>query len=87
PESCAVGFGGGHYAPNFLMPVFEGRFAVGHIASKHVFPLTEDLVEQAFSKTVEKPRTALVDWDGLKSDHRQALLKTLARMDVEVVRV
>ncbi|MEM2871082.1 MAG: D-aminoacyl-tRNA deacylase [Candidatus Caldarchaeum sp.] len=86
-ESCAVGFGGGHYAPNFLMPVFEGRFAVGHIASKHVFPLTEDLVEQAFSKTVEKPRTALVDWDGLKSDHRQALLKTLARMDVEVVRV
>jgi len=83
----AVGFGGGHYAPNFLKPVLEDRFAVGHIASKHVFPLTESLVEQAFSRTVEKPRTALVDWDGLKSDHRKSLLKTLEGMDVEVVKV
>ncbi|MDW7977196.1 MAG: D-aminoacyl-tRNA deacylase [Candidatus Caldarchaeum sp.] len=83
----AAGFGGGHYARDFFRAVVDGRYAVGHIASKHVFPLDEDLVRQAFTRTAERPRIGLVDWDGLRSEHRQNLLKTLEDIDVEVVKV
>jgi len=83
----AVGFGGGHYARNFVKKILEGGWAVGHIASKHHFPLNESLIRQSFEKTVEKPKKALVDWDGLKSEHRRFLTGVLEEMGVEIVRV
>jgi len=83
----AVGFGGGHYARDMVRAVDEGGFAVGHIAAKHHFPLRADLFRQAFEKTFEKPKTALLDWDGLKSEHRAWLLEKLRDLGVEVIRV
>lgn len=86
PEPAA-GFGGGHYVRDILKPVFENRYAVGHVASKHHFPLSKEMIFQAFSRTSEKPRTALIDWDGLKSDHRSQLVGYLAEMGFELVKV
>lgn len=87
PKTYAVGFGGGHYARDIFRTVLKGDAAVGHIASKHHFPLPERMVSQALEKTLENPRTALVDWDGLKAEHRNNLLKTLERLGVEVIKV
>jgi D-aminoacyl-tRNA deacylase len=86
PES-AVGFGGGHYPRDILKPVLAGIYMVGHVASKHHFPLDEKVIRQAFQRTAEKPKTALIDWDGLRSEHRAALLKVLTDYGVEVVKV
>ncbi|MEM1946188.1 MAG: D-aminoacyl-tRNA deacylase [Candidatus Caldarchaeum sp.] len=83
----AIGFGGGHYARDILKAVLKHDVAVGHIASKYHFPLREDMVRQAIARTLENPRTALVDWDGLKAEHRSNLVKTLETLGVEVVRV
>ncbi|MEM4280905.1 MAG: D-aminoacyl-tRNA deacylase [Candidatus Caldarchaeum sp.] len=87
PTVNAVGFGGGHYARDIFKTVLKGDAAVGHIASKHHFPLPEKLISQAFDKTLETPRTALVDWDGLRAEHRYNLLKELERLGVEVIKV
>lgn len=86
PEA-AVGFGGGHYARDILRAVIDERFAVGHIASKHHFPLSMEMTFQAFLRTVEKPKTALIDWDGIRSDHRAGLLKNLEELGVDIVKV
>lgn len=83
----AVGFGGGHYARDMVRAVEEEGYAVGHIAAKHHFPLRDEVVRQAFEKTLEKPRTALLDWDGLRSEHRAQLLEKLQTLGVDVVRV
>ncbi|BAJ51469.1 conserved hypothetical protein [Candidatus Caldarchaeum subterraneum] len=83
----AVGFGGGHYPRDILKPVFAGSYMVGHVASKHHFPLDEEVIRQAFQRTVEQPRTALIDWDGLRSEHRTALIRALSSFGIDVVKV
>ncbi|MEM3082552.1 MAG: D-aminoacyl-tRNA deacylase, partial [Candidatus Caldarchaeum sp.] len=83
----AVGFGGGHYPRDILKPVFTGSYMVGHVASKHHFPLDEEVIRQAFQRTVEQPRTALIDWDGLRSEHRTTLTRILSNYGVDVVKV
>ncbi len=87
PSNNAIGFGGGHYARDVLKVILSEEMAVGHIASKYHFPLPERMVVQAVEKTLEKPSKALVDWDGLRSEHREALVKVLKEIGVEVVRV
>ncbi|MDW8083659.1 MAG: D-aminoacyl-tRNA deacylase [Candidatus Caldarchaeum sp.] len=86
PEPAA-GFGGGHYARDILRQVLDHQYCVGHVASKHHFPLSNKATAQAFTRTIERPRTALIDWDGLKSEHRNQLLQYLAELDVVVVKV
>ncbi|MEM0440756.1 MAG: D-aminoacyl-tRNA deacylase [Candidatus Caldarchaeum sp.] len=87
PSRHAVGFGGGHYARDIVKALQDGEFGVGHVASKHHFPMTSRMISQAFERTIEKPRTALIDWDGLKSEHRTQLLKQIEELNVEVIKV
>ncbi|MEM2106486.1 MAG: D-aminoacyl-tRNA deacylase [Candidatus Bathyarchaeia archaeon] len=83
----AVGFGGGHYAPKHTRYVVEEGFAVGHIIPEHFFEEYEpNIVDSAFRKTVGGCRTALVDWKGLKSEHRRILLSRLGLIDVEIIK-
>jgi len=83
----AVGFGGPHYAPKFTSLVLSRDLAVGHIAPGYAFPLGPALVEQAVEKTEGNPKLAMIDWKGLKGSHREALVKVLRRLGLEVVRV
>lgn len=87
PSGHAVGFGGGHYVRDIVKVLEKGDFGVGHVASKHHFPMTSRMISQAFARTVEKPKTAFIDWDGLKSEHRAQLINQLEEMDVEVIKV
>jgi D-aminoacyl-tRNA deacylase len=83
----AVGFGGGHYAPKHTRYVLEEGFAVGHIIPEHFFEDYEPtIVDSAFRKTVGECRTALIDWKGLKSEHRRILLSRLGLIGVEIIK-
>jgi len=83
PDLVAVGFGGGHYAPTFTKLSLEKRIGFGHMCPKYVMPIDEEMIRQAFEKTIEKPRLAILDWKGLKSDHRKMLLETFDLLGVE----
>jgi D-aminoacyl-tRNA deacylase len=62
-----IGFGGPHYAPQFTRRVLAGKYATGHICPKHhIDALTEEMVLQAFEKTIPKPSFAVIEWKGLE---------------------
>lgn len=84
-REVAVGFGGGHYARRFVQLMDEG-VAFGHIAPRYRLPVTDDLVAQAFLKTVEGPTRAYLEWDGMRSDHRMALIKAIRALGKDFVR-
>lgn len=84
----SVGFGGGHYAPNFTKLTLNDEFAVGHIMPKYTLESFDGrMVAETFKKTFDKCETAIIDWKGLKGVQRQHLLEFLEKMHIkEVVR-
>ncbi len=74
----AIGFGGGHYAPVFTKRVLNEKIAFGHICPSHACDsIDEDLVLQAFKKTIPKPDFVVLEWKGLNSAQRQRIIKIL----------
>ena len=87
PDLVAVGFGGGHYAPTFTRLSLERHMGFGHMCPKYAMPVDVEMIRQAFEKTVEKPRLAILDWKGLKSDHRRMLLEVFDSLGIEWMKV
>ena len=87
PELVAIGFGGGHYAPTFTRLSLVKNIGFGHMCPKYAMPIDEEMVRQAFEKTVERPKLAVLDWKGLKSDHRKMLLEIFDKLGVEWMKV
>lgn len=83
----AVGFGGGHYAPSFTRLALAEEYSFGHMCPKYAMPVDRVLIEQAFEKTVERPRLAIIDWKGLRGQDRELLLSIFRDLGVEWVKV
>ena len=76
----AIGFGGGHYAPQFNKRIFREKIAFGHICPKHhADTLDEDMILQAFNKTIPKPDFAAIEWKGLKGPQRPKIIEVLEK--------
>jgi len=75
---CAVGFGGPHYAPNFMKDYLLEKVAVGHICSKHAIDgASEEVILDAFLKSESKEGAkciAIIDWKGTVSEQRKKLV-------------
>ena len=57
---------------------------VSHIAAKHSLDdLTEDVLKQAFDKTIESPVGALIDKKGARSEQRKNAIETLENLGKE----
>ncbi|MHA1708784.1 MAG: D-aminoacyl-tRNA deacylase [Candidatus Baldrarchaeia archaeon] len=83
----AIGFGGPHYAPQFTKVVLRTDFALSHIAPRYVLDeLEEDMIKMAVSKTVEEVKYAILDWKGMKKEHKDAILPVLERLGLSVER-
>ncbi len=79
----AIGFGGGHYAPSFTRLALGGEYSFGHMCPKYAMPIDREMILQAFEKTVEKPKVAVLDWKGLKAEMRKAIISVLEELGVE----
>lgn len=74
----AVGFGGGHYSWKHTEAVVKGRFALGHILSKHFFAEYDTgIVELAFQKTLGECKHAVIDKKGVRGTERKILVDFL----------
>ena len=74
-----VGIGGNHYGYRFhkYLVENEGVF-VSHIIPKHSLDdLKEDVLKQAFDKTIESPIGALIDKKGARSEQRKNAIDML----------
>ncbi len=79
-----VGFGGGHYCPQFTKKLFEGGFAFGHICPKYAADsLTEDVILQAINKTTPRPEKVLIEWKGLKKEPRDNIISLLEKSNIK----
>jgi D-aminoacyl-tRNA deacylase len=86
---AALGIGGPHYAPNFtkveLSP--SSDIAIGHIIPSYVFhELRKEMVRKAIERTLEKVELVLLDWKGLRGEHREFIKPILDELGVETLK-
>lgn len=85
--AAAIGFGGTHYASKFNKLVLEKNYKVGHLAPKYAInDLTEDVLNQMISRSVNPIKSAIIDWKGMNSENKAHLLPMLEERDIEVIR-
>ena len=73
-----LGFGGGHYPPRFTEIMLSTHYAVGHIMPKYVSENVD--IARMVQAAVERngpTELAIIDWKGLTSSIRGAVLETI----------
>jgi D-aminoacyl-tRNA deacylase len=76
-----IGIGGGHYGPSFLKRVEAGIFQFGHIMPKYYMAsVSEDLIKQAWEKTISKEKLFLIDKKGSKGKDRQRVIEIIEKL-------
>lgn len=85
---AALGIGGPHYNMKFTKMALESDVAFGHIIPKYAVPyIDEEIVRQCIKKTLEKVEFAILDWKGIKGEHKTGLIKMLENIDLPIQKV
>jgi len=83
-NEIAIGIGGPHYCPNFNKIQMNSNVAISHIIPQYVFPITEEMIQEAIGGTVEDIDFFLLDWKGLgNSEQRQQTLAVLDKFYIQ----
>ncbi len=83
-NEIAIGIGGPHYCPSFNKIQMDSNVAISHIISQYVFPLTEEMVQEAIAGTEEDIDMLLIDWKGLgNSEQRQQAMGVLDKFYIQ----
>ncbi len=80
----AVGFGGGHYTPDFTRNALTRGIAFGHMLSKYSLEQADEhIILQALKKTYPEPSFAFLS--SMKGDIRRFVKDVLTTVGVEIV--
>jgi D-aminoacyl-tRNA deacylase len=78
PSSAVLGIGGTHYNERFTTMALVGVAAFGHIIPKYALPsIDAAMIKQCVEQTFDKVQLAMLDWNGIKSEDKPALLAAL----------
>ena len=77
-KEISVGIGGPHYCPNFNKIQSSSNVAISHVISNYAAPITEEIIQEALSKTLEEVDFVVLDWKGLgPAEQRDEVVKIL----------
>ncbi len=83
-REVGIGLGGPHYCPNFNKIQRDSNVAISHIIPGYMIPITEDMINEAWKKTIEEVDFVVLDWKGLgKSAQRQELIDILDKNHIQ----
>jgi D-aminoacyl-tRNA deacylase len=86
--SVALGIGGPHYNKKFTKLALGTQIAFGHIIPKYALPWVDaEIIKQCIERTVETVGSAVLDWKGIKSEHKPKIVKALEKLDLPSERV
>lgn len=85
-DKIAFGIGGLHYEDRFAKLAFEGKYAFGHMMSKHYVTET-DMIGQAIERCSPKPEIAVIEWKSIKGEVRDRTLKKLEELGLDYVKI
>jgi D-aminoacyl-tRNA deacylase len=77
-NSAVLGIGGTHYNQKFTRMALADETVFGHMIPKYAVNLVDaEMLSQCVKKTLERVSLAVLDWKGIKSEDKPALLQAL----------
>jgi D-tyrosyl-tRNA(Tyr) deacylase len=83
-NEIAIAVGGKHYCQSFNKIQLESNIAISHVIPNYVFPLTEEMIQEAIAGTEEDIDIILIDWKGLgNAEQRQQTMDVLNKFYIQ----
>jgi D-aminoacyl-tRNA deacylase len=74
----ALGIGGPHYNRKFTKLALEARWAFGHMIPKYALSgVDAEIIRQCVERTVGTVDSTVLDWKGIKSEHKPKIVAAL----------
>jgi D-aminoacyl-tRNA deacylase len=90
-NKIAIGIGGNHYPQKFTRLAIEKGYAFSHIISKYSLINDNvdniDMLEQALTRSSERPGLAVIDWKSINSGIRERVITKLDGLGIEHERI
>jgi D-aminoacyl-tRNA deacylase len=88
PAKPVIGIGGPHYNDKFTRIALKDDLAFGHMIPKYALPNIDlKILNQCVEKTLERVELAVLDWKGIKSEHKPKLVQMLNTIDMPFKKV
>jgi D-aminoacyl-tRNA deacylase len=85
---AVFGIGGPHYNGKFTRLALKSEIAFGHIIPKYAIPNVDlEILKQCIQKTWEKTESIVLDWKGIKGEHKPKLIETLKEIDIPIQKI
>jgi len=86
--TTVLGIGGPHYNARFTRIVLENEIAFGHIIPKYAIPyIGVEILRQCIEKTLETVDYAVLDWKGIKGEHKPKLVEMLKKVNISFKKI
>jgi len=83
PAKAVLGIGGPHYNKKFTKIALEKEKAFGHIIPKYALPIVDlEILRQCVKNTLEEVELAVLDWKGIKGQHKPKIIEMLEEIDL-----
>jgi len=87
-QTAAIGIGGTHYNQKFTNLALKNEASFSHMIPKYAIQHVDAaLLRQCIERTREKVTTAILDWKGIKSEDKPALLSALQETALRIQKV
>jgi D-aminoacyl-tRNA deacylase len=85
---AVLGVGGPHYNAKFTRIALQNETAFGHMIPKYAISYTDvEILKQCVEKTLEKVEYAVLDWKGIKGEHKSKLIEMLQEIGLPIQKV
>jgi D-aminoacyl-tRNA deacylase len=86
--SVSVGIGGPHYNKKFTKLALNTQKAFGHMVPKYALgEVDTGILAQCVERTLETVNSVVLDWKGIKGEHRAKIVATLEKLRVSSEKV
>jgi D-aminoacyl-tRNA deacylase len=88
PAKAVIGIGGPHYNDKFTRIALKDDLAFGHMIPKYALPNIDlKTLKQCVERTLERVELAVLDWKGIKGEHKPKLVEMLKKIDMPFKKV
>ena len=86
--SVVLGIGGPHYNKKFTKLALSTPRAFGHMIPKYALPEVDaEIIKQCIERTVGTVDSAVLDWKGIKGEHKPKIVAALEKLGIPSERV
>jgi D-aminoacyl-tRNA deacylase len=86
--SVVLGIGGPHYNKKFTKLALNTQRAFGHMIPKYALPEVDaETIRQCVERTVGTVDSAVLDWKGIRGEHKPMIVAALEKLDVSSEKV